>query len=80
MTDHSNGGGLVVYVKKGIKINNVIVNDSLEIMSIIITLPINFKQAIIACYRPPYKENTNNYLTELDSYYSPLVTLLMTSS
>ena len=68
----SSGGGIMVFVKKSLKHFNVIIDYNIEMISLIIEPFLNYKIAVLACYRPPRTDNENLFFAGLESRLTQL--------
>ena len=59
------GGGLLIYVKLNYKPSNVIIDKISEMVSFELTSD-KQKIGIVACYRPPYDNNVNEFFKSLN--------------
>ena len=64
------GGGLMVFVKKGLKLVSVNLNtiedNDVEIIDLIIEPRPNYKISVFACYRPPHSINESRFFSVLE--------------
>lgn len=67
----SNGGGVVIYVKKSISISNIINDPVNEIICFKISHSNNV-YGMIGCYRPPHFQNENSLFASLNKHVKTL--------
>lgn len=70
------GGGIAVYVKKTLKLKTTVIYNEVEIISMVFELSSNYRLAIIACYRPPYKANESLYIEKFESIFLSLIPMV----
>lgn len=62
----ASGGGIVLYIKKNLRIDSIDIHESFEIISLIITLGDNQKQGIIASYRSNAISSVESFINKLE--------------
>lgn len=65
---NSCGGGVLVYIKKSLRHNLVLVEDEAEMIIFRLELRPNYKVNLIACYRPPHSDNEDRFFAVLDKH------------
>ena len=59
-------GGIMVFIKKTITTKIIQIDDTFEMISILFSPNPKLNVSLIACYRPPHKENEDLFLEALD--------------
>ena len=69
------GGGIMVFIKKSLKIKKVKIDKDFEIISLIFSPNKNKDVSLISCYRPPHLENEDPFLLKLEKIVIEMTTI-----
>ncbi|MDQ5930177.1 MAG: hypothetical protein QG594_1964, partial [Bacteroidota bacterium] len=60
------GGGIMVFIKKTLKHYKVVIEQDIEMINLVFELREKFRVSLIACYRPPHRENEDLFFSGLE--------------